>query len=118
MQSRETNDNPNKKSEDLNDSDCPQELFVEGVKGFYAYNNIIKFNIISRPVHNKNLVDSAKILATITMTQDNYLDFVNYLTHEAKNLKSLKKEENKNHEQHSEEIKIDVNLPPKGNRII
>lgn len=105
---------------DLLSNDCPEEVFVEGVKGLYCYNGIIKFNFISRPIHDPAQIDGAKIVKTITTTVQNFENMVNFLQSELNQIKSnfpgaFSDSENVNNDNLN---KIsDFDMPPKGRKI-
>lgn len=117
----ESNAKDKLKSE-INQKNSPQELFVEGIKGFYFYNDIIKFNIVSRPIHLEEHVDSTKIQATLTLTKNNFINMVNYLNNELENIKKNSKifnpEEKNKPSLNQKNYTDDEKNPPKGNRVI
>ena len=40
--------------------DAPEEVFTEGFSDLIVYNDIVKFNIFSRPIHSKELINTKK----------------------------------------------------------
>ncbi|MDB0033856.1 hypothetical protein N9E52_01800 [Alphaproteobacteria bacterium] len=73
---------------DLLSHESPEEVFVEGIKGLYCYNGIVKFNLISRPVHDPSKIDGAKVVKTITTTVQNFENMINFLQSELNQIKS------------------------------
>jgi len=73
---------------DLLSNECPEEVFVEGIKGLYCYNGIVKFNLISRPIHDPLNIDGTKIVKTISTTVQNFENMVNFLQSELNQVKS------------------------------
>jgi len=94
--------------------DLPEEVFTEGLCDLIVYNNIVKFNIFSRPIHSKESLNSMKINKTLTFTKENFETFLDQLNNEYSNIKN--QIENKIPE--NKEEKKEVKSPPKGSRIL
>ena len=56
----------------INSKDSPEEVFTEGFCDLIVYNGIVKFNVFSRPIHSKELINTKKINKTLTFTSDNF----------------------------------------------
>ena len=56
----------------INSKDAPEEIFTEGFCDLIVYNGIVKFNVFSRPVHSKELINTKKINKTLTFTISNF----------------------------------------------
>ena len=95
-------------------NNLPEEIFTEGFCDLIVYNNIVKFNIYSRPIHSQENLNSMKINKTLTFTMDNFEVFLNQLNNEYLNIKN--QIENKNLDDDQE--KKESNTPPKGSRIL
>ena len=100
----------------LNTSEPPEEVFTEGVSDLIVYNNIVKFNIFSRPIHTKESLNTMKINKTLTFTQDNFEKFLDQLNKEYFNIK--KQMDNENLETKEKDEDVNLNEPPKGSRIL
>ena len=95
-------------------NNLPEEIFTEGFCDLIVYNNIVKFNIYSRPIHSQENLNSMKINKTLTFTKDNFEAFLNQLNNEYLNIKN--QIENKNVDEDHE--KKETTAPPKGSRIL
>jgi len=60
----------------INSNDAPEEVFTEGFSDLITYNGIVKFNIFSRPIHSKELINTKKINKTLTFTINNFEKFL------------------------------------------
>jgi len=99
----------------INSKDAPEEVFTEGFSDLIVYNDIVKFNIFSRPIHSRELINTKKINKTLTFTINNFEKFLEKLNKEYQGIKGQveKKSSNKNLEKVTEEEK-----PPKGSRLL
>ena len=99
----------------INSKDAPEEVFTEGFSDLIVYNGIVKFNIFSRPIHSKELINTKKINKTLTFTINNFETFLEEINKEYKGIKN-----------HMEKQTIDENIedkteeekPPKGSRVL
>ena len=96
-------------------NDSPEEIFTEGFCDLIAYGDIVKFNIFSRPIHSKDMINSKKINKTLTFTAKNFEFFLDRLKNDYDKIISLQ-----NDDQQKESIQIDNDnkIPPKGSRIV
>ena len=99
----------------INSKDSPEEVFTEGFCDLIVYNGIVKFNVFSRPIHSKELINTKKINKTLTFTTDNFEKFIEELNKEYIGIKDQFKKQLS--EKKSEVEEIDEK-PLKGNRIL
>ena len=99
----------------INSKDAPEEVFTEGFSDLIVYNGIVKFNIFSRPIHSRELINTKKINKTLTFTINNFEKFLEKLNKEYQGIKDQveNKSSNKNLEKVTEEEQ-----PPKGSRLL
>jgi len=96
------------------EKDSPEEVFVEGFCDLIVYDDIVKLNLFSRPIHSKEHINSKKILKTLTFTKSNFEKFVNTLNGEYTNIL----EQIKSFDEKKDEIKNEDITPPKGPRVL
>jgi|TARA_B110000967_G_C18858209_1_gene548442 hypothetical protein len=99
----------------INSKDAPEEIFTEGFSDLIAYNGIVKFNIFSRPIHSKELINTKKINKTLAFTSNNFEKFLEEINKEYNEIKNQieKPKANKDIKSKTEEEK-----PSKGSRIL
>ena len=100
----------------INSKDAPEEIFTEGFCDLIVYNGIVKFNVFSRPVHSKELINTKKINKTLTFTISNFEKFVDELNKEYHGIKDhFEKEmsDKKDADKKKNEVK-----PAKGSRVL
>ena len=100
----------------INSKDSPEEVFTEGFSDLIVYNDIVKFNIFSRPIHSKELINTKKINKTLTFTIGNFEKFVDELNKEYRGIKDhFEKEmsDKQNTDKKKDEVK-----PAKGGRVL
>jgi hypothetical protein len=99
----------------INSNDAPEEVFTEGFSDLITYNGIVKFNVFSRPIHSKELINTKKINKTLTFTINNFEKFLEEINKEYKGIKNKieKRIIDENTEDKTEEEK-----PLKGSRIL
>lgn len=100
----------------INSKDAPEEIFTEGFCDLIVYNGIVKFNVFSRPVHSKELINTKKINKTLTFTISNFEKFVDELNKEYHGIKDhFEKEmsDKKDADKKKDEVK-----PAKGSRVL
>ena len=108
--------NKDKILSNINSKDSPEEVFTEGFSDLIVYNDIVKFNIFSRPIHSKELINTKKINKTLTFTIGNFEKFVDELNKEYRGIKDhFKKEmtDKKDNDKNIDKIK-----PAKGGRVL
>ena len=99
----------------INSKDSPEEVFTEGFCDLIVYNGIVKFNVFSRPIHSKELINTKKINKTLTFTIGNFEKFIEELNKEYIGIKGQFEKQMSDKKDEDEEIK---EKPHKGNRII
>tara|TARA_B100000780_G_C21084039_1_gene436651 strand:+ start:1186 stop:1521 length:336 start_codon:yes stop_codon:yes gene_type:complete len=99
----------------ISSKDAPEEVFTEGFSDLIVYNDIVKFNIFSRPIHSKELINTKKINKTLTFTINNFEKFLEEINKEYNGIKNYveKKSTDESLEDRAEEEK-----PPKGTRVL
>ena len=100
----------------INSKDSPEEVFTEGFSDLIVYNGIVKFNIFSRPIHSKELINTKKINKTLTFTISNFEKFVDELNKNYRGIKGhFEKEmsDKKDSDKKKDEVK-----PAKGSRVL
>ena len=108
--------NKDKIPSNINSKDSPEEVFTEGFSDLIVYNDIVKFNIFSRPIHSKELINTKKINKTLTFTIGNFEKFVDELNKEYRGIKNhFEKEmsDKKDTDKKKDEVK-----PAKGGRVL
>lgn len=99
----------------INSNDSPEEVFTEGFSDLIVYNGIVKFNVFSRPIHSKELINTKKINKTLTFTIGNFEKFIEELNREYLGIKDQFKKQISDKKNEDEEIE---EKPAKGSRVL